>query len=272
MRLDRRLSQIGPQYLLGTGTPARAVLKVIGALAVLLAAAMLVLRANRTERRGALLAGGIGLAGFLIALLLIPLGVDELITRNVIVVLIPLIVLIAGGLGARRARSLGLIGAAALCVVGLVATIGVLADQRYQRPDWRAVAHVIGPRPPRGAGRAILLQQYPSVLPLELYVPGLRFMDKQGGKVDEVDVVARPYPEIGWFCWWGSTCNIKPSNVDTAIRIPGFHAAGPVIHAGQLRVLRLVSAKPVQLTPSQVSRGLTATYLVWDGLLYQPGK
>ena len=57
---------------------------------------------------------------------LILAGVDDVITRNLIVVLIPLIVLVAGGLGARRAGVLGLTGAAPLlCAVGVIATIGV---------------------------------------------------------------------------------------------------------------------------------------------------
>jgi mannosyltransferase len=269
--LDQRLSQVAPQFLLGTGTPVRTILKVIGAIAVLLATVTLIRRADRAERHGALLAGGIGLAGFGLSLLLIPLGVDEFITRNIIVVLIPLIVLIAGGLGARRAGKLGLVGAVALCGVGLAATIGVLTDQDFQRPDWRAVARVIGPTRPTGTGRAVLLQQYPGLLPLQLYMPHLQFLPGRGGRIDELDVVAAPASAIGWFCWWGSTCNLKPSRLDTAIHIPGFHAAGPVMRAGQFRVYRLRSNTPVRLTPGVVSRGLTSTPLVWDGLLYQTG-
>ncbi len=269
--LDGRLGQVAPQFLLGTGAPVRTILKVIGALAVLLAAAMLCWRADRSERRGALLAGGIALGGFAIAMGLVASGIDELITRNIIVVLIPLIVLIAGGLGAHRAGAPGLIGTAALCAVGLVAVIGVLSDQYFQRPDWRAVARVIGPRRPAGAGRAVLLEQYPSLLPLQVQMPGIQFMSNRGGQVDEVDVVAIPPPHKGWFCWWGSTCNVKTPLLDTAIRIPGFHAAGPVMRAGQFRVYRLRSNTPVRLTPGVVSRGLTSTPLVWDGLLYQAG-
>jgi mannosyltransferase len=270
--LDRRLGQVAPQFLLGTGSPAHTILLVVGALAVLLAVALLAWRADRTERRGALLAGGIALAGLLIALGLVASGVDELITRNIILVLIPLIVLIAGGLGARRAGRLGTIGAGVLCAVGLVAVIGVLSDQYLQRPDWRAAARAIGPRRPPGAGRAILLQQYPWLLQLQVQMPGLQFMSKQGGRVDEVDVVSVPPPHTGWFCWWGSTCNVKASHVDTAIRIRGFDATGPVLHAGQFLIFRLRSPSPVRLTRSMVSRGLTATPIVWDGLLYQPGK
>jgi mannosyltransferase len=268
--LNDRLSQLTPQFLLGTGAPARTVLKLAGAAAVLLAAALLARRADASERRGALVAGVLAAAGFALSLLLILAGVDELITRNVIVVLIPLIVLVAGGLGARRAGVLGLVGAGTLCTIGLVAAIGVAVDQHFQRPDWRGVARALGPGLPTGAGRAILIQNYPGILPLQLYMPGLRFIKNRGARVDEVDVIAASagLPNA-WFCWWGSACNLSPSALDTAIRLRGFHPVGPVLHVSQFQILRLRSTAPIRLTPGKVSRALTTTALPFDGLLYQ---
>ena len=268
--LDQRLSQVAPQYLLGTGAPARTWLKLGGAAAVLLAVVMLAWRADSRERRGAVVSGMLAVTGFLLSLGLVVAGVDELITRNVILVLIPLIVLIASGLGARRAGVLGVLGAATLCTIGLVAAIAVAVDWNLQRPDWRAVARVIGLRQPTGADRAILIQRYPTVLPLALYVPGLRFMNARGGRVNELDVIAiNDPPHDGWFCWWGSTCNVASSELDTSIRLRGFHPDGPVVHVNQFLILRLRSGTSVRLTPRKVSRALTTTKLPSDGLLIQ---
>lgn len=270
--LNKRLSQIAPQLLLGTGAPVRTVLKLAGAAAVLLAAFMLARRADASERRGAFIAATFVLAGFALGLLLILVGVDEVITRNVIVLLIPLIVLIAAGLGARRAGAFGWLGAGALCVVGAVAAISVSVDRHFQRPDWRGLAHAIGPALPTGSGRAILLQNYPGILPLQLYMPGLRFIKARGVRVQELYVVAATegLPKA-WFCWWGSACNLSPSALDTTIRIRGLHQDGPVFQVSQFQVVRLRSTKPIRLTPSEVSRALSTTTpaLPFDGLLFQ---
>ena len=65
--LDHRLSQIVPQFVLGTGAPARGWLKLAGAAAVLLAAIMLARRANVHERRGALVSGVLGASGIVLS-------------------------------------------------------------------------------------------------------------------------------------------------------------------------------------------------------------
>jgi mannosyltransferase len=268
--LNQRLSQIPPQFLLGTGAPARTWLKLAGFAAMLLAATLLARRADDHERRGALVAGALALSGFLLSLVLILAGIDELITRNLLVLLIPLIALIAGGLGARRAGALGLVGAATLCTVGLVAAIGVAVDQDLQRPDWRAVARAIGTQRPALAERAIVLQHENELLPLGLDMPGLRFFDRRrGALVSELDVIAAKRTH-GWFCWWGSACNLAPTPLDTAVHIRGFHPFGPVLQVGKFSILRLRSVRPVRLTAREISRGLTKTGLYSDGLLIQP--
>jgi mannosyltransferase len=266
---DRRLRQIAPQLLLGTGAPARTVLKIAGAAAVVLAAVLLARRADASERRGALVAGVLAASGLLLGLALV-LVADELITRNVMVTLIPLIVLIAGGLGARRAGALGAIGAATLCTIGIVAAIAVAADWRYQRPDWRGLAAAVDAGPPAAGGRAILIENYERRLPLEVYIPGLRYITRRGVSVNELDVVAIKGPGFGWFCWWGSACNLVPSRLYSSIRIAGFHPDGSVLHVGQFSVLRLRSAGTVRLTLSEVSRSLEGANLRSYGLLLQP--
>lgn len=255
-RLDLRLGQIASQYLLGTGAPWCTGLELAGAAAVLLAATMLARKADARERRGAIVSGALAASGLLLSLALVLAGIDELITRNTIVVLIPLIVLVSSGLGARRAGRLGLAGVATLCTVGLIASIGVTADPTLQRPDWRALARTIGsPRPPR-AGRAILIQRYIFLAPLALDMPGLRFIKPQGRLVNELDVIAMQAPSDGWFCWWGSACNLLSSKLDTSIRVPGFHRDGPVLRINQFSIFRLRSAATLDLKPEVVAQAL----------------
>jgi hypothetical protein len=255
-RLDLRLGQIASQYLIGTGAPGRTWLELAGAAAVLLAAVMLARGADARERHGAILAGALAASGLLLSLALLLAGIDELIARNTIVVLIPLIVLVSGGLGARRAGWLGLAGVASLCTVGLIASISVATDPRFQRPDWRALARTIGSSPPTRVGRAILIQRYVFLMPLALDMPGLRFIKARGARVNELDVVAFSVPSGGWFCWWGSACNLLPSTLDMAIHVPGFHRDGAVLRVKQFSILRLRSARTVRLTPRLVARAI----------------
>ncbi|HSO99109.1 MAG TPA: glycosyltransferase family 39 protein [Solirubrobacteraceae bacterium] len=254
--LDRRLAQIPPQFLLGTGTVARTPLKIAGALAVLLAAGLLARRADPAPRRGALGAGLLGLGGFVLSLLLLVGGLDELITRNIIVVLIPLVIVLAGGLGARRAGVLGLVGAGALCTIGVTAALAVSFDYALQRPDWNALTATLGEHPPHGP-RAIMIQHYAALMPLASKLPGLRNMAPRGARVRELDIIAVPTTAPGWFCWWGGGCNLVISRPVTFLRVPGFSRPS-VVHVRQFAILRLIADHPHRVTPGELSRLLAS--------------
>ena len=250
--LDRRLAQIPPQFLLGTGTVASTPLKIAGALAVLLAAGLLARRADRAPRRGALGAGLLGLGGFVLSLLLLVGGLDELITRNIIVVLIPLVIVVAGGLGARRAGALGLVGAGVLCTVGVTAALSVSFDYSLQRPDWNGVAATLGEHPAHGP-RAILIEHYAALMPLASKLSGLRSMPPGGARVREFDIIAVPKAAPGWFCWWGAGCNLVASPLVSFLRVPGFDHAS-VVRVHQFAILRLVADHPHHVTQRELLR------------------
>jgi hypothetical protein len=261
-----------PQAILGTGAPARDWLKVAGAVTLVVAGVLLTFRADAPERRSALFAGAFAVVGFLLSFVLVLAGVDNLITRNVIVVLIPLIVLVAGGLGARRAGPLGLAGVASLCAIGLVATIGVDSDWRLQRPEWRRLARVLNADHAAGAGRVVLVQDDAGIYPLAVYLRGLGFVKPHGARVRELDVIASGGGMPGaWFCWWGAACNLVPSALDTSIHLRGFHAAGE-LHLRQFSVVRLVSDRTVRLTPAAVRRAVRKTRLPAYFLYVQPAR
>jgi hypothetical protein len=267
--LGPRLGQIFPQFLIGFGAPARGLLYGVAAAMVVLALVLLLVRSDGLERRAALAVGALAVGGLVLNLVFVAGGIDDLITRNVIALWVPAAVLVAAGLSARRAGALGLAGAAALCTVGLVAAVGVAADRNLQRPDWRAAARVLGPRAGPGVGaRAILVQHYRDLLPLSLYLPGLKFWPRHRAvAVRELDVVSISAPRVA-LCWWGAACNLSPTHMQASYSIPGFRVMWRR-RALQFTVLRLVSSTPVVLSQAAVSRALTTTTLRRDELLIQ---
>jgi len=274
--LGRRLGQVVPQFASGFDGPAHSVLEPLAIAMLVLAAVLVFTRSEAEPRRGALIAGGIALAGLVLDLLLIAGGVDNLITRNVLAIWMPAALFVAGGLAAARARRVGLVAAGVLCAIGVATAVGVAFDRNLQRPDWRVVARALGTRPVvvTGAtgvpvrGRAILIQHYRDLLPLSLYVPGLHFMGRGGATVSEFDVVSFTSPASAGFCWWGSACNLWPSRAQSSYPIAGFREVSRR-HELQFTIVRMVASHPVRVTPAEVSRALTATRLANDGLLIQ---
>jgi len=264
--LASRLGQIFPQFLIGFGAPAQDALYAVAALTVLLALVLLWTRSDMDERRASLVLGGLALGGLVLNLVLVAGGVDDLITRNVIVLWLPAALMVPGGLGARRAGLLGVAGAVVLCAAGIVAAVGVATDRNLQRPDWRVLARTVGTHP-MGGQRAILVQHYRDLLPLSLYLPRLRFMPRAGATVRELDVVSISAPRVA-LCWWGAACNLSPSQIQSSYPLPGFHELWRR-RARQFTIVRLVSPRPVLLTRGEVSAILTTTTLRRDELMVQ---
>jgi len=265
-----RPEQIFPQFLKGYQAPAQGILYPIAAATVLLALLLLCVRSDPRERRATLGIGAIALGGLVINLLLVAVGIDDLITRNVIALLVPAAMFLAGAFAARRAMLLGLAGAAVLCAIGVVAAVGVATDRSFERPDWRVVARALGARPAAGsAPRAILVQHYKTLLPLSLYMPQLKFWPHHNKAIPvrELDVVAISAPRVH-LCWWGGACNLSPTRLQAQYAVPGFRMVA-VRRVLQFSVMRLVADKPVRLTPKLVAPALTATRMRADELLVQ---
>jgi mannosyltransferase len=268
--LGPRLDQIFPQFLVGFGAPARDLLYVLAALAVAGALVLLATRSDDGERRVAAGIGALALGGLVLNVVLVAVGIDDLITRNVIALWVPAAVLVAAGLGARRAALLGVAGALVLCATGVVAAIGVATDRGLQRPDWRVVAHALGARPAPGVqARAILVQHYRDLLPLSLYLPKLRFWPRHGAAVavNELDIVSISAPRVP-LCWWGAACNLSPSVMQASYPIPGFVEVSRRREL-QFTVTRLVASPAVTLTQSEVAAALSTTTMRRDELLVQ---
>jgi 4-amino-4-deoxy-L-arabinose transferase-like glycosyltransferase len=272
--LHLRLAQILPQFLIGTGMPARGVFKFIAFALALAGLGMLATQPRGEERRGAVLALGVALAGFGLSLAFIAAGSDTLITRNIIELWPPLAIALAAGLAAAAPgppRALAGLVLAGLCAIGVMAAVAIASTYDLQRPDWRPLAAALGP-PPAGGARLILDQHYGYRLPLALYMPGLRLHARRAPArgVVEIDVIGVVSPDDP-LCWWGAACNLIPSRVQRHYRIPGFRILWRR-RIERFTVLRLVATGPQTVTRGDWDRVLSSTRLIHDVLLIQPGQ
>ena len=264
-----RLAQIIPQFLIGTDAPARTALKLTAMALALVALGLLLAAARNRERRRALLAGGLALAGFVLSLAFAGAGSDALITRNIIGLWLPAAIGVGGGLALARPRLLGAVVALALCAIGVTAAISAETRYDFGRPDWRLVARALGTRPPAGASRVILIQHYKTLLPLSLYLPGLGFLGHHSASdVRELYVIAMSSPQQP-LCWWGAACNLIPSRVQASYDVPGFHEVWRR-HVRRFTIVRLDASGPgARVTPAEVAPALHTTTLRHDDLLVQ---
>ena len=130
------------------------------------------------------------------------------------------------------------------------------------------MARAIGPLPDSGSGaRAILIQHYRTLLPLSLYLRRLRFMNRTGARVSQLDVISIHSPQED-LCWWGAACNLIPSQMQNRYPVKGFHDDWRR-QVRQFTILQMSSNRPVVLKPRAVSAALRTTRLRHDGLLLQ---
>ncbi len=264
-----RLNQIVPLFTVGFQLPAQSILEPVGCALAGFGLVLVVVRGDWDERPAALGMAAFALGGLGLNLLLIAVGIDDLIVRNILALWLPAALTVAAGLGARRAGFVGLLAALALCGIGVTAAIGVSVDRNFQRPDWRGVARLLGARPAAGVGeRVILIQHYRDLLPLSLYLPGLKWVPGSGVRVRELDVVSFTAPRVH-LCWYGAACNLSGTEMQVRYHIGDFRPVSRRF-VYQFTVLRMTSSRPVTVTYADVSQALHTTRLRDDGLLVQP--
>lgn len=183
--LKDRVQKTVNQLVLGNyGVSGTHLIAVCLVIAVVVALAI-ALRAEQDERRDGLLLLLVAAAGFLLPLVL---TTSAFYFRNLIVVLPPLVLLVglAAGLRAGRARATVVVCAAALAL--LLPSVKIERDRGMQREDWRDAAALIGPREPE---RAILTYPRFEYIALTHYRPDLRVVSSGKLRVRELLLVGR---------------------------------------------------------------------------------
>ena len=246
--LARRVGETGHLFLVGFRPPATTAAFATAAAAVAVGLVLLAVRADAAQRRGALVAGVVGVGAVAVPVGLALAGTDYVNGRNLVGALVPLLVVVAAGLGARRAGILGVAATAAIVAASFSVLDAAREDRVAQRPGFRQVATVIGPAHGR---RAILLDGSRTwARPLGVYLPRTWWMPRRGAPVTEVDVVRREptahdCPDA---TWWGAACDVGPRPPITTPPARGFRAAGVFDTAG-FEVRRWRSARPVRIVP-----------------------
>jgi 4-amino-4-deoxy-L-arabinose transferase-like glycosyltransferase len=217
---------VGPRWTWLLHRPGVLAILALGAAAV----ALLVLRGNRRERRGAVIAAVVALAVMVPPAVISLFGDNIVATRNAIAAWPLAAIVAAAGLGAARARRAGALVAAALCAVMLAIDVAVPLDERLQRDDWEGLMVRVGPPEP---GRAVaVLRGFENSRVAAYYLPGGGTPAKQPAvRVDRLVVVGDPR----------STAN--------ALSVPPVGGLAFVDEArdGDLALARLRAEAPVEL-------------------------
>jgi mannosyltransferase len=149
--LQRLVTAAQPSSWAGaTGARVTPYVWVFAVVVLSLAAALLVARASRQERSGALLALRVAAVGIGVPIAMAIVADtftggdgDYFLDRNVLAAWVPLGVFVAGGLAARRAGVLGAACLAALVCWSFGAYLDVATSPELQRDDWRSVAEAL---------------------------------------------------------------------------------------------------------------------------------
>ena len=184
--LGFRVARTGKNFLIGFDSPLEVALTGVAAVIAFIGVTLALARPDPDDRRGVVIATVAGASAAGIPLLLALAGADYLDTRNLLAAWLPLMVVVAAGLAARRSGRAGIAGVAVLCGLGLTSIVAMGAEPAWQRDDWRGIAEALGP----AAGpRALVVQPANGRRPLALYLDGLRDMPSSGTSAGEVAVV-----------------------------------------------------------------------------------
>ncbi len=205
--------------------------------AVLLALAGALLLGTRRERRGALVAFGVGDATLALPLLVGGLGsalsrdLDYLLARNVITGWLPLAVAVAAGLGPWRAGLPAAAVVAAVCAAGVAVTLAIDVVPSRERDDWRLVARSLD-----GGRCAVVVYPDYHAAALAHYDRALDLPAPGGADLDHIDIVLH----LGG---GGYRPSVPPPFRETAVvRLPNW------------TVLHFRAARPLHLGPDELRR------------------
>jgi uncharacterized membrane protein len=192
--LASRLQTIPQYYLVGySGAPLGHAIELLVALPALAGLAFGLWRGlDRRERRGAWVALVLACCGVLIPIVLALAGVDYLAPRNLVAAMVPVTVLLAIVIAAKRTGLLGLLLAGALALAMLAITLDAQRAPRLQRGDWAGLASVL-----RNAARErAITTVHLGTAPLRYYLPSLRSASSQTETVTVREIDETGYPPL----------------------------------------------------------------------------
>jgi mannosyltransferase len=249
--LSWRAADVPKTFAIGPAAPAATVLLAITAVAVAISLLLLITRAEPDERRRITFVARLAAAGAVIVVALIVAGSDQLDYRNLLSLLLPVTIVVAGGLGARRVGAAGVAVVVAMCAVGITAIVGVAVDPRLQRPDWKAVAAALG----SGSQRAVFMVNGCQLLPLSLYLHGLQEAPAGGAPVTEIDLVSAgredTWAQVLMSDWYVTCARSRGAAAPSALG--PFRATGAPTHVGRFTITRLRASRPYSVTRSALA-------------------
>jgi hypothetical protein len=241
--LGARMEQLPRLFAVGNSYPT-----IAADLLVAAAAALAVVALRRTpdtrSRRGALLAGGVGILGLAVAMAAALVGEDFLIARNLLPLWLPLAGAVAIGLSVARPAWLGAGAAVALCTLYTGLTIEVFSDWRLNRIDWRAAGALVGAA---NGPRLVVAAGGYQAQPLPRYLLDASPVGYLLPAVGEYVTLEYDDPGRGQLCWWGGACGMP----DAGVRLPVLRGLRlvEVREASGFEMRRYVLARPRVLAP-----------------------
>jgi mannosyltransferase len=245
--LALRIGQIGTQYLVGFSPPATTPALLVAVAAAVVGIVLLLTRAVSEERRAALVAAVIAAVAVGVPVAMAVAGADFLDTRNVIAGLVPAAIVLACGLGSRRAGPAGIAATGVLALVSVLMVHALIVSPSAQRTRWNQVAAAL--KLPAGSPPRLILTESPRAWERSLgyYIPDMWWLGHHTARVTQVDVVRRlpdPHPCLHR-TWWGPACHITPyPHRDHHLASRGFHLASTTRVAG-FEISRWVSPRPI---------------------------
>jgi uncharacterized membrane protein len=247
--LGARVREAGRAALVGPNPPdhlATVVCTIVCAIALVL----LLWRGETADRHSAGLMAGLAAIAVALPLLLVPLGLDVVLSRYLIAALVPLAIAVAIGFTVRRAGWVGPAGIAVLCAALLFVVIADARDPMLQRPDWHAVAQAFD----SGSGNRLLLMNVHGLLgsPLQYYEPHARVLGTDDQiAVDDIDVVyAKPHRPCNVFV--GRACSLVFLGAPLPPSVASQFHEDRRIDLDQFEVVRYRADHPVAVSTRQL--------------------
>ncbi len=184
--LGSRIAETAKQFLVGLYGPVEIITAVLAGLLVAAAVALLLRRGERDERGGARDAAIVGVVALAVpALLALSHAIDVFDGRNVIAAWVPCAVVVAVGLGVRRARRAGAVIGAGLIGISIAVIAATNALPAYQRDDWRGAAHALSP----ALGERVIVGEQFAAFPMSVYLKGVQGLSGASAATRELDFV-----------------------------------------------------------------------------------